>query len=192
MEQVFGLFASRPADIVNGNHLWGILTDTFLHGNWLHLIGNMYFLWVVGDNLESLLGHRRYLLIYLGLGIAASLASIAAHPNSMIMSVGASGAVAGLFGLYMVWFPYARLSFMIVIWQVKLPAWVYFIGWLGFNILDLNTGSQGVDYWAHIGGFIAGGILALAMKSHIHTNYPWVAMLSGPNARFAKATEVAK
>jgi len=185
-EQIINLFAERPDDVLNGIHWWTPVTATFLHGSIMHLVGNMYFLWVVGDNIEGVLGHKRYLGLYLLLGISASFFSLVADPTSTIPSLGASGAIAGLFGLYMIWFPYARFSFMVFVYQLKIPVWVYFLGWLGINIFSMWAGGQGVDYWAHIGGFIAGCVIALAMKKWVYANNPLLAMLSGPYARFRK------
>tara|TARA_Y100000782_G_C10165564_1_gene257492 strand:+ start:340 stop:1449 length:1110 start_codon:yes stop_codon:yes gene_type:complete len=186
MNSIFALFASRPADIVHGVHIWTLITATFLHGGFMHLVGNMYFLWVVGDNIESMVGHKRYLGIYLLLGLGASLYSVIGNPLGTIPSVGASGAIAGLFGLYMLWFPYARFSFMIVAWQIKLPVWVYFLGWLGLNFLGMVTSGGGVDYRAHIGGFFIGCALALVMKKSVYAQNPLIAMLAGSDARFRK------
>ena len=191
-DYIFEMFAERPADVMHGIHWWTPLTATFLHGGWMHLIGNMYFLWVVGDNIEAALGHKRYLGIYLLLGIGASFASLAANPDSIIQSVGASGAIAGLFGLYMLWFPYARFSFMVFVWQFKIPVWVYFIGWLVLNFAGMYMGEGGVDYWAHIGGFIIGCIVAAILKKSVYENNPLQAMLAGPNARFRKPEKAKK
>lgn len=185
-ETVFEFFASRPSDVMHGVHWWTPLTATFLHGSLLHLVGNMYFLWVTGDNIEDAIGHWRYLALYLFCGVSASAFSILADTSSDIQSLGASGAIAGLFGLYMIWFPYARFSFMILVYQLKIPVLAYFGIWLLINFFGMVTGGGGVDYWAHIGGFIIGTAVAVLTRSYVHRQNPLLAMLSGPQAKFLR------
>ena len=120
-----------PSDISEGNKVWTLLTCMFLHGSIMHLLGNMYFLYVVGDNLEDVLGHKRFLIWYLVCGLIASLSSYLVSPTSAIPSVGASGAIAGLFGMYLMWFRHASLTFMIIIYQKKLSA-----AWFFCNLVD--------------------------------------------------------
>lgn len=175
-------YASKPADLARGEHWWTPLTATFLHGSLLHLAGNMYFLWLTGDNLEDTLGHWRYLGIYLLCGLGASLISVGMNWNSDIPSVGASGAIAGLFGMYMLWFRHASLTFMIVVWQLKLAAVWYFLIWLGINLLGMLGGEDGVDYWAHIGGFVVGIAIALLLQNWVTRRNPLLRLLSQPQA----------
>ena len=120
-----------PADISEGNKAWTLLTCMFLHSSIMHLLDNMYFLYVVGDNLEDVLGHKRFLIWYLVCGLIASLSSYLVSPTSAIPSVGASGAIAGLFGMYLMWFRHASLTFMIIIYQKKLSA-----AWFFCNLVD--------------------------------------------------------
>ena len=148
-----------------------ILTSMFLHGGWLHIIGNMWFLWIFGDNIEDYLGHFKYLIFYLVSGIAAALVHIALNLNSRVPTVGASGAIAGVMGAYIVLYPRAKvltLVFLIVFitfWW--LPAWLFlgywfllqFLGGLATNIAETSQSTGGVAVWAHVGGFLAGVLL---------------------------------
>lgn len=145
-----------------------LLTSTFLHGGFLHLAGNMLFLWIFGDNMEDEMGHLGYLLFYLASGIGAGLVHVAAGPYSPVPTVGASGAIAGVMGGYLLLFPKARvdiLLILIVYFRIfTIPAWIMLGLWFGFQLSggvgsDVNSG--GVAYWAHAGGFIAGLVLTL-------------------------------
>lgn len=152
-------------------------TSMFLHGGWLHVIGNMWFLWIYGDNVEDTLGRWKYLLFYLGCGFAAALAQFVMNPGSSIPMVGASGAIAGVMGAYVVKFPHARivmLVFLLVfVTTVEVPA-VFVLGyWLliqlvsGFgSIADMQLAKGGVAFFAHIGGFLAGAILIKLLPTH--------------------------
>jgi membrane associated rhomboid family serine protease len=178
-EWVFGHFASSPLDISRGSELWTPLTATFLHGGWMHLLGNMYFLFVIGDNLEDVLGRWRFLGLYLFSGVAASLISVAFNWGSPIQSVGASGAIAALFGMYLIWFRFASLSFMFVFYQKKLSAVWYFAIWLVLdNVWSMVSGVQGIDYWAHIGGLVVGVGIGLVLKPFVYRRNPVVRFLA--------------
>ena len=179
MESIFADFASRPADLAQGKEWWTLITATFLHGSVAHLLGNMYFLLVIGDNLEDVLGRWRYLGVYLVSGIGAGIISTLMNWNSPIMSVGASGAIAALFGMYLIWFRFASLTFMFVVYQKKLsPLW-YFGIWLVLdNIIAMMMDSGGIDYWAHIGGFVVGLALGVALKKRVYRDNPVVQFLS--------------
>lgn len=152
-----------------------LFSSMFLHGGWLHLGGNMLYLWVFGDNVEDKLGHGRYILFYLLCGIAASLAHIIIDPNSQMPTVGASGAISGVLGAYLLMFPKARVVTLIPIFvflQVaELPAFIVLGFWFvlqffnGLISLGYETaGMGGVAWWAHIGGFLAGLILVLPLR----------------------------
>jgi membrane associated rhomboid family serine protease len=143
-----------------------LLTSMFLHGGWLHIIGNMWFLWIFGDNVEDVLGHWKYLLFYLLCGLAAGGAQIALSPDSAVPTIGASGAIAGVMGAYLVKFPRSRvltLVFIVVfVTTIELPAAFFLVYWF---ILQLFNGAgsvanahsaSGVAWFAHVGGFIAG------------------------------------
>ena len=176
-------FANIPVFTANGEQLYTLLTATFLHGGWMHLIGNMYFLYVIGDNIEDVLGAKKYLLIYLGMGIFASAVSTLLDMQSEIPRVGASGAIAGLFALYLLWFRNARITFMFVVWQKKLSPPVYFSIWLAINIFGVLSGEQGIDYWAHLGGFIAGLVIGLVLRKSVMEANPIVAMLGSKSVK---------
>jgi len=146
-----------------------IFTSMFLHAGWLHLIFNMWFLWVFGRNLEDGLGHVPYLVFYLTCGVAAALAQTAVTPASVIPTVGASGAIAGVMGGYFVRYPRARVLMLVpffFIFFVWLPAWVVlgywfvlqFLSGVGSSLLGPEMGG-GVAFWAHVGGFLAGVFL---------------------------------
>ena len=151
-------------------HLLPVLTSMFLHGGWAHLIGNMWFLWIFGDNVEDILGRAKYLLFYLLCGIAATLAHYAVNLDSRVPMVGASGAIAGVMGAYMLKFPHSRVTTLVVaiifFTTVELPAWVVLVYWFviqffsGLGTIGYSHLSQGGTAWfAHIGGFVAGLIL---------------------------------
>jgi len=147
----------------------GVLTSMFLHSGWMHVLGNMWFLWIFGDNIEDILGHAKYLLFYLSCGVAAALAQVAANPDSHVPMVGASGAIAGVMGAYMVKFPQSRiltLFTLLFFFVTEVPAWLMLIYWFGLQFLSgvgslgTNQASQGgVAFFAHIGGFVAGIVL---------------------------------
>ena len=151
------------------------LLSMFLHGGWLHLIGNMWFLWIFGDNVEDALGHVRYLFFYLGCGGAAALAQAFIAPTSQVPMVGASGAIAGVLGAYLVWFPWARvrtLLFLGIFFTVtELPALVFLVLWFVVQffsgtlaLASAGAAVGGVAFFAHIGGFLAGAIVAFLLR----------------------------
>ena len=143
-----------------------LFTSMFWHGGWLHLLGNMLYLWVFGDNVEHRLGHLRYLLFYVLCGLSAAAAQIAFSPNSALPTVGASGAIAGVLGAYLVSFPRSRVVTMLIPpipWFVQIPAMFFLAFWFLMQLLSgvVSLGQRadnlgGVAWWAHIGGFIAG------------------------------------
>lgn len=152
-----------PARISYGEGYGTFLTSMFLHGGWMHLIGNMLFLWIFGDNLEDRLGHGRFAAFYLVSGVAAAALQYLADPQSTIPMVGASGAIAGVMGAYLLLFPKARVDvlFIILIFFriIPIPAWIVLGLWFGLQIfggLSTPTDAGGVAYLAHIGGFVAG------------------------------------
>lgn len=155
---------------IDPSQITRILTSMFLHGGWLHLIGNMLYLWIFGDNVEDRLGHFRYIVFYLLCGLLATWAHIAAGPRSPVPSIGASGAIAGILGAYISLYPHARVVGILPLGfftqMIQLPA-VFFLGlWFlqqflsGAGSLMAREGGQGgVAWWAHIGGFVAGVVL---------------------------------
>jgi membrane associated rhomboid family serine protease len=156
-------------------HWTSVFTAMFLHGGWLHVLGNMWFLWIFGDNIEDILGHAKYLLFYLLCGIAAALLQTYFNYQSRVPMVGASGAIAGVMGAYMVKFPRARiLTFIFIIFFIytfEVPAWLMLIYWFllqlfgGFDSITVSQYSQGggTAFFAHVGGFVAGMILIYAL-----------------------------
>lgn len=145
-----------------------VFSSMFLHGGWMHLLGNMLFLWVFGDNLEDLMGHARFLLFYLAGGVGAALLQVAADPASVIPMVGASGAIAAVMGGYLLMYPRARVDVLVIIvifFRIfPIPAWIVLGFWFAVQLLGgfaTPTDLGGVAYWAHAGGFVAGIILCL-------------------------------
>jgi membrane associated rhomboid family serine protease len=154
-------------------HFANILTSMFLHGGWMHVLGNMWFLWIFGDNVEDILGHTKYLVFYLLCGVAAAMTQVVFNPYSRVPMVGASGAIAGVMGAYMVKFPQSRIRtavFFFFIWFTEIPAWVMLIYWFvtqlfsGVGSIGSTQASQGgTAFFAHIGGFVAGIVLVNLM-----------------------------
>ncbi len=149
---------------------WPFLTSLFIHGGWFHIIGNMWFLWIFGDNVEDRMGHGRFLLFYILCGVIAGFAHLVTNPTSTIPAFGASGAISGVLGAYLLFFPRARVLvlFPIIIWPFLfvLPASIFLGLWFfiqffsgTFSLLAPSEGG-GVAWWAHIGGFVAGLSLA--------------------------------
>jgi membrane associated rhomboid family serine protease len=143
-----------------------LFTSMFLHGGWMHLLGNMLYLIIFGNNIEEALGRAKYILFYLLCGIAAGLTQVAANPASTVPMLGASGAIAGILGAYLILYPKARVSTLIVIFRVPMPAWLLLSIWIVSQFFSQITGALpgsqdrgGVAYFAHIGGFIAGMLL---------------------------------
>ena len=146
----------------------------FLHGGFLHLAGNMLYLWIFGNNIEDVLGKFRFILFYFVCGAIAAFCHVVINPDSNIPMIGASGAIAGILGGYMVLFPKAKvktlifLGFFITI--IRIPALVLLLLWMGlqvFNSMAMSAESGGVAWFAHIGGFIAGMVLILPFKNKI-------------------------
>lgn len=163
-------WALIPDRISSGQGLPTLISSMFLHGGIMHLLGNMLFLWIFGDNLEDRMGHVPFLLFYLASGIGAGLLHVLAAPYSGVPTVGASGAIAGVMGGYLLLFPKARvdvLLILIVFFRVfPVPAWIMLLIWLAMQFIggvgaDPDTG--GVAYWAHAGGFIVGMVLVVPL-----------------------------
>ena len=159
-----------PQLVTSGENLPSLITHMFLHGGWMHLAGNMLFLWIFGDNLEDLMGHAKFLMFYVLAGLAAAALQIAVDPASQAPMVGASGAIAGVLGGYLLLFPRARVDvviILIIIFRVfPIPAWIVLGLWFGIQVVSSTTTPSedgGVAYFAHIGGFIAGLVLCLPL-----------------------------
>ena len=176
MEDSLGIGAFVPAML--SEHVPGgttrLITSLFMHGGWMHLIGNMWFLWIFGDNVEDACGPVRFAAFYLLCGVAATLAHVWPAPDSVMPLVGASGAISGVLGAYLLKHPGANVRTLIPLGFftriIDLPAWVFLLIWMGMQIL-MQAGSRGghgggVAYLAHIGGFVAGmGLIVLFEKS---------------------------
>ena len=145
-----------------------VITSMFMHGGWLHLLGNMWFLYLFGNNIEDSMGHGRFVVFYLLSGVVAALAQVMLDPASVVPMVGASGAISGVMGGYLVLYPRVKVHTFVPIgfffMSVALPAWTMLVYWLVLQLLGGFTaiaGSRGggVAFWAHIGGFVAGLVL---------------------------------
>ncbi|CCQ73546.1 rhomboid family intramembrane serine protease [Magnetospira sp. QH-2] len=146
------------------------LTYQFMHGGWWHLISNMLYLWVFGNNIEDTLGHGKYLLFYLVCGVLAAGAQGLSTPDSILPMIGASGAVSGVLGAYIVLFPRANvlvlIPLVIFFWTTRIPALIVLGLWFLFQFVQATgeTGEGGVAFWAHVGGFVAGMILIFVFR----------------------------
>lgn len=169
----YGMIPVVVAGTVEGPAPWlpdqtGLVTYMFLHADWLHLLTNMLFLWVFGDNVEDAMGHVRYLVFYLLCGVLSGLAHMGLNLESYGPLVGASGAVAGVIGAYLVLYPRVRvfvLNRLIVTFPLALPAWMVLGAWVGMQLFYVAVGGEdGVAWWAHIGGVAAGALLVFAFK----------------------------
>lgn len=155
-----------PKRVLAGQGDVTLLTHMFLHGGWLHLAGNMLFLWIFGDNLEDQMGPLRYLLFYIACGMAAAALQIAGDPTAPQPMVGASGAIAGVLGGYLLLYPKARIDvvfvFLIFFRVFAVPAWIVLGIWFGVQLFNSAASAQdGVAYLAHVGGFVAGVVLTV-------------------------------
>lgn len=160
-------YAMIPARIDAGENYISLITSQFLHGGWLHLGGNLLFLWIYGDNLEEEFGHAGFLIFYLACGALAAYAQYLAAPTSFTPTIGASGAIAGVMGGYLLLFPRAKIDILIifvVFFRIfPLSAWIVLGVWLALQLIGgfgTPADGAGVAYWAHIGGFAAGVLLA--------------------------------
>jgi membrane associated rhomboid family serine protease len=156
-----------------GGLAWGALfTSMFLHGSWMHLLGNMWFLWIFGNNIEDSMGHLRFLFFYVLSGLVAAGAHVVSDPSSAVPTVGASGAISAIMGAYFLLYPRARVMtlvpIVIFIRIIPLPAWLMLGYWFLIQILSAGVtgpGGGGVAFWAHIGGFVAGVALIIPFRN---------------------------
>lgn len=174
-------YGSIPVETVRGQYLFTLFTSMFLHGGWMHLIGNMLFLWVFADNIEASVGNIRFLIFYLLGGLVSHAAHIYFNWESAIPTVGASGAISAVMGAYLVMFPTSRVKVLFLVFFFRIPA-ILFLGlwiwqqWLnGMASLDVSTAeSAGVAWWAHIGGFVFGVVAGLYFRldrDNLHRDY---------------------
>jgi len=151
-----------------------VLVSMFLHGGWAHIIGNMLYLWVFGNNVEDVFGHVGFIGFYLVTGLAASFLQIMISPNSRIPNIGASGAIAGVLGAYLIFYPRARIDTLVGRVVVPLPAlyvlgfWIVLQFFQGIAALTPEAAAAGgVAWWAHIGGFVAGVVIAVFFRGRV-------------------------
>jgi membrane associated rhomboid family serine protease len=162
--------AELPSDVALVPPVATLVTSMFLHGGWMHIIGNMLYLWVFGDNVEDAMGHWRFIAFYLICGIAAALAQLALDPSSEVPMIGASGAIAGLLGAYLILHPKAHVLVLIPLGiftqLVRIPAMIVLGLWFALQLFNQATsgGGAGVAFMAHIGGFVAGMLLIPVFK----------------------------
>lgn len=169
-----------------------LVTSMFLHGGWLHLLGNLWFLWVFGNNVEDAMGHGRFAAFYLLAGLAAAGAQVAVEPGSAIPMVGASGAISGVMGAYAILYPRVRIHTLVVLvvffFRVAVPAWVMLGYWFLLQLAGTSVEQVGgVAFWAHAGGFLAGAALIpvfrdpalLARRREVLARRAWGAAYGG-------------
>lgn len=170
----FGLVPSHLAAFLAGSPRYSLpalalpfLTSMFLHGSWMHVIGNMWFLYIFGDNVEDYLGHFKYLVFYILTGLIAMSTQVAINLHSTAPNIGASGAIAGVLGAYFILYPRARVLTWFFVFVLWVPAWIILGYWFALQFLSgtataIEVQSQnagGVAFWAHVGGFISGALL---------------------------------
>ncbi len=167
-----------PMEISHGLDMETLLTSIFLHGGWAHLLGNMLYLWIFGDNIEATIGSIRFVLFYFVGGILAGLTQVLIEPNSVIPCIGASGAIAAIMGAYTVMFPKSRVKMILLVFFAifYIPAWVFLGFWFAQQAMSgigaLNIGGEstgGVAWWAHIGGFVYGAVVGLVYRKKYNT-----------------------
>jgi len=196
LQQFFNTWALVPAELTNSlgsgastapGEWFSLISSQFLHGGWLHVGGNMLYLWVFGNNIEDQLGSTKFLIFYLACGVLAGLSQWFFDPASAVPTLGASGAVAGIMGAYVIRFPRAKIVTLIPLFIIfttfRIPA-IFFLGWwfiqqAFYSAMSLGAtadmGSGGVAYWAHAGGFVFGAILGplLGLFAKGRDQYRW-------------------
>lgn len=163
--QQFGVI---PSQILQREALYSLLTSMFLHGDFLHLLGNMFFLWIFGDNVEDRFSSFGYIVFYLACGAAADFMHIYFNATSTIPAIGASGAISGIIGAYLVFYPKSRIKTLVICRIIHIPAFlwlsIWFIFQLIFGFIYHSTGVSNIAWFAHIGGFVFGGLVAMFKK----------------------------
>lgn len=163
-----------PNDLIHGRHLGSIVSHMFMHGGFGHIFGNLVYLYVFGDNIEDKIGRIKFLVLYFVCGLFAALGQFLSAIHSTIPMVGASGAIAGILGAYLVLFPRVRIYATLLVFRFKVSAWLYLGFWIATNLLmgsaaalDGAESAHGTAWWAHIGGFAAGALWALVMRRRV-------------------------
>jgi membrane associated rhomboid family serine protease len=166
-------YATIPNDLSKGEHLLTVFSAMFMHAGWMHLIGNMMFLWIFGDNIEAVIGNAEYFIFYIMGGMIASAVHTFMDPISTVPCVGASGAIAASLGAYLVMFPGSRVKMLVFFfWRTSIPAFLFLGFWIAQQLFSgvgsmsetENTGG-GIAWWAHIGGFVFGAVAGLYYRS---------------------------
>lgn len=178
MENFFYAYGATPAMIWKGQNLHTLITSMFLHGGWMHLIGNMLFLWIFADNIEVTIGSFKFILFYVAGGVIAALVHCFVLAGSTIPCIGASGSISACLGAYLVMFPASRIKVLFIIFSFRVSAFV-FLGFYiiqqvmaGWESLELNAAeTSGVGYWAHIGGFGYGFLRGWFMRKDRRSSY---------------------
>jgi membrane associated rhomboid family serine protease len=174
----FNLLEDNPANVAG--MVMPFFTSIFLHGGWMHFIGNMWFLWIFGDNVEDSMGRGRYIIFYLLAGLGASIVHALFNADSNLPTVGASGAISGIMGAYMILYPRGKVLTLIpffILFTVNIRALVFILIWIGIQIvqgvvsLGLPGHVGGVAWWAHIGGFVIGALLIFFFRKRRPQNY---------------------
>jgi membrane associated rhomboid family serine protease len=168
-----------PVEIAQGIDLQTLLTSIFMHGSWLHLLGNMLYLWIFADNIEAIVGNFRFLIFYLLGGLIAALTQVAIDPTSAVPMVGASGAIAAVMGAYIVMFPGSRVKMFFLLFFIVfyVPSWVFLGLWFvqqamsGVGALGMSSEGGGVAWWAHIGGFVFGLLAGYYYRGKFNTRW---------------------
>jgi len=174
-----------------------LVTSMFLHGGWFHVLANMLYLWIFGDNVEDALGHGRYLLFYLICGLAAAMAQVAISPHSTVPMVGASGAIAGVLAAYALLYPRSPITVLNpipILWLfwglfIYLPAWFVIVGWFAvqlWNAFQPSSGGSGVAFVAHIGGFLTGLILSPLLRKRDPVEHDVWQRVAPPRRRYGE------
>jgi membrane associated rhomboid family serine protease len=183
--QLLDAFVAQYA-LIPASFSWvNVFTSMFLHAGWMHVIGNMLYLWIFGDNVEDRLGHARFLLFYLASGCAAAMLQLIINPFTTVPMLGASGAIAGVMGAYFVLYPESRVLtavFILIFFDlIEIPA-IFFLGiWFFMQLLSgvgslgaTNANAGGTAFWAHIGGFVVGVVVGIALRiSGRKVEYPY-------------------
>jgi membrane associated rhomboid family serine protease len=174
-QQFLTEYGSIPGEITRGDDMFTLLTSMFLHGGWMHLIGNMIFLWVFADNIEAIIGSVLFLIFYIAGGLVGTAAHIFTDINSLIPSVGASGAISAILGAYLVMFPKSKIKVFILFFVTYMPALLFLLLWFGQQMFAgmgslgaVSAESEGVAWWTHIGGFVFGVFVGFVFKSRVN------------------------
>jgi membrane associated rhomboid family serine protease len=174
----------RSFGVVPGRLVWPtLLTSMFLHGGWLHFLGNMLYLWIFADNIEDRLGHFRFVLFYVVCGFAAGLAHVYMNPASLVPTIGASGAIAGVMGAYFVLYPHSKVLALVplfIFWEIlEVPAVIFlglwfvmqFFSGVGSIAADAGVDSGGIAFWAHVAGFLAGTATVFVLRKPVRNQW---------------------